>query len=140
MNEYYEQYKKLLHRLHDLMVQGIEDGPEADEIRDLMDEPWKHLSETERDSLRKLSATLYKDEELGVFDWLLRHALDTEWQIAHAAEDRYCPYCCKSPEDDWTSMDEHREGCEYIKMMERAKRLSKEMHPHCEMPPYYFET
>ena len=58
-------------------------------------------------------------EQLQILQWLVDHAIDTEWMTAHAAEDQYCPYCCK-PDDNWRSMSEHHEGCKYKEMIAKA--------------------
>jgi hypothetical protein len=48
-----------LHRLHALFAAGKDQTPEADELRDTLDEPWTHLSEIERERINGLSADLY---------------------------------------------------------------------------------
>ena len=48
-----------LHRLHALFAAGKGQTPEADELRDTLDEPWTHLSEIERERINGLSADLY---------------------------------------------------------------------------------
>jgi ribosomal protein L30/L7E len=117
----YDQYVKLLYDLHDLMVEGKEDNPEVNLIRDSMDVSWKHLSVIETDQLRYLSDMLFQQDNKKILEWLLNHAIGTEWVTHHAAEDNWCPYCAKSPEDDWSHMREHHEGCEYVRMIKKAK-------------------
>lgn len=58
-----------------------------------------------------------------VLYWLYKNALDSEWQIHHAAENRYCPYCAHKNLDNWRDQAEHHVGCEYVKMMEEAKKI-----------------
>src|SRR5436309_5671674 len=49
-----------LHRLH---LEGQDDSPEADAVRDGTDGPWEALSETERRRARGLSEDLYSMSE-----------------------------------------------------------------------------
>src|SRR5262245_58857824 len=52
-------YGRLLLRLHDLIIQGRGDEPEADAVRDQMDAPWHALTEAEQELLGGLSEDLY---------------------------------------------------------------------------------
>ena len=45
--------------LHRLAVDGNDESPEADAIRDATDKPWVALSEAERNRVRGLSEDLY---------------------------------------------------------------------------------
>jgi hypothetical protein len=60
---HFDTYVKHLKALHVLLAQGKDDSPEADEIRDQMDEPWRHLTENEKQKLRNLSESLYKKHQ-----------------------------------------------------------------------------
>lgn len=62
----YEQYERLLVKLHELNCVGKLDTDEADLIREEMDLPWYSLSSVQQSRLRGLSADLYSlnDEEL----------------------------------------------------------------------------
>lgn len=51
-------YVRLLVRLDDLMQQGKGDDPEADAIRDQMDEPWYAMTEKEREFAREMADLL----------------------------------------------------------------------------------
>lgn len=132
-----EYYKKLLYELHELICQGKDDGPEADVIRDLMDVPWRSMSETEKQKMRELAASLPLDslyekmnmnevrtvhfEDAKIIKWLYELAQDSEWQTQHAAEDKYCPYC--ADKDLWRSQSKHNDNCQYVLMMKKAKVL-----------------
>jgi hypothetical protein len=52
-------YSKLLLELDDLMAAGKGNGPEADEIRERMEQPWNALTEQERERVGGLSEDLY---------------------------------------------------------------------------------
>ena len=58
-NPHCVEYVALLVQLHNLIAAGKGDDPEADAIRDQMDEPWRHLNDKEISRLRDLSASLY---------------------------------------------------------------------------------
>ena len=45
--------------LHQFLIAGKDDSPEADAIRDATDGPWQALSEAERNRVRSLSEDLY---------------------------------------------------------------------------------
>lgn len=64
------------------------------------------------------------EEFKSVIEWLIDNAKDNEWQIHHAAEDQYCPYCCK---DSWSFQHTHNEGCKYVEMMQKCDELLKQM-------------
>lgn len=55
----YSRYETLLKRLHDLNGEGKLDSPEADSVREDMDEPWSRLSKSEKELLSGLSSDLY---------------------------------------------------------------------------------
>lgn len=57
-DEHFRNAVALLMQLHDLMRDGKSETNEADELRDQLDIPWKHLSEDEARSIRNLSADL----------------------------------------------------------------------------------
>jgi hypothetical protein len=61
MNKSFEKSLRLLLDLHVLMAAGKGDEPEADTIRDEMDEPYGKLSNIERDLIDKVSEALYGD-------------------------------------------------------------------------------
>ena len=48
----------LLRELHRLTLAGQEESPEADAVRDLMDDPWHQMTDVEQDLLRMRSALL----------------------------------------------------------------------------------
>jgi tetratricopeptide (TPR) repeat protein len=54
-----QEYARLLRELHSLIAQGTGDTDEAEQIRDLMDDPWNQLSEQDVRRVRGLSADLY---------------------------------------------------------------------------------
>lgn len=53
------EYEQLLVQLSALNTQGLNDSPEADELRDRMDIPWRGMTNEERQIVRGLSADLY---------------------------------------------------------------------------------
>lgn len=55
----YSRYEALLKRLHDLNREGKLDSPEADLVREDMEEPWSRLSEVDKALLAGLSSDLY---------------------------------------------------------------------------------
>lgn len=55
----FDEYLKLLLRLHELIVAGEGDTEAADDLRDAMDGPWSALDPTERERLEGISADLY---------------------------------------------------------------------------------
>jgi hypothetical protein len=52
-----------IRELHRLALQGRDDTPEADAVRDTTDGPWEALSETERRRASVLSQDLYSISE-----------------------------------------------------------------------------
>ncbi|HLX63460.1 MAG TPA: hypothetical protein VKX17_19475 [Planctomycetota bacterium] len=58
-SEQYQQYKKLLLKLHDLTVQERDQTDEADAVRDAMDAPGSKLTALEHQRVSGLSADLY---------------------------------------------------------------------------------
>jgi len=52
---------------------------------------------------------------------LLKMAEDNEWQIHHAAENQYCPYCINYETQSWDDMRSHNDGCEYVALVAAAK-------------------
>lgn len=59
-------YRQVLHcylRLHQLTVEGRDESPDADTIRDSLDLLWRALSEAERGSVQGLSADLFDISE-----------------------------------------------------------------------------
>jgi hypothetical protein len=55
-------YRACLHgirALHQLAIEGRDESPEADAIRDATDAPWVALSEAERERLRRFSENLH---------------------------------------------------------------------------------
>lgn len=66
-NPAYQRYEQQLVQLHRLIAEGKCESDEADQIRDEMDGPWKHLNGQERLRLKGLSGDLYMlqdDEDL----------------------------------------------------------------------------
>lgn len=59
MNPNYLAMVRGTRELHQLLMAGKDDSPEADAIRDATDAPWQALSEVERNRVRKLSEDLY---------------------------------------------------------------------------------
>lgn len=57
-NPHYVRYVALLEQLHALIRDGRGDGPEADSLREQMDQPWHHLSSEETARAREISAEL----------------------------------------------------------------------------------
>jgi tetratricopeptide (TPR) repeat protein len=58
-----EAYARLLLRLHELTLNGEDEGPEADAVRDEMTSYWYRLSATEQDRMTGLSVDLAALEE-----------------------------------------------------------------------------
>ena len=58
MNPNYLSVVRGLLEMYRLTEEGRFDSPEADAIRDAMDEPWERLSESERERVREWSAAL----------------------------------------------------------------------------------
>ena len=59
MNPNYLAMVRGTRELHQLLIAGKDDSPEADAIRDATDGPWQALSEVERNRVRSLSEDLY---------------------------------------------------------------------------------
>jgi tetratricopeptide (TPR) repeat protein len=59
----YLAYARGIRELHRLALEGREDSPEADAVREATDGPWLALSETERERLGGLSEDLYSISE-----------------------------------------------------------------------------
>ena len=57
------EYVRLLHQLHRLIVDGKGESDEAEEIRDHMDYPWRHLNAEELAFVDQLSVDLYRLSE-----------------------------------------------------------------------------
>ncbi|MGP0065676.1 MAG: hypothetical protein ACLQGP_18990 [Isosphaeraceae bacterium] len=55
----YREYVRLLRNLHALIAEGKGDSDEADQLRDLMDDPWYQMTPEEVRRVRDLSADLY---------------------------------------------------------------------------------
>ena len=55
-NPAFATYLELLGQLHLLIDRGLGESPDADAIRDRMDEPWTHLSSEEIAEIDRLSA------------------------------------------------------------------------------------
>ena len=56
--------------LHELARHGKNDSDEADAIRDSLDEPWRNLTESERETTRAVSAALQRYNVPGrCIDW-----------------------------------------------------------------------
>ena len=49
----------LLFRLHALTIEGQDEGPEAEAIRDHMEEPWYKMTEVEQEAVGNVSAQLW---------------------------------------------------------------------------------
>ena len=50
-------------RLHQLMIEGRDELPDADAVRDSLDLPWRVLTEAERERIQGLSADLFDISE-----------------------------------------------------------------------------
>ena len=59
----YLAYAARIRELHRLALEGREESPEADAVRDATDGPWMALSETERERVGGLSEDLYSISE-----------------------------------------------------------------------------
>jgi tetratricopeptide (TPR) repeat protein len=59
MNPNYLAMVRGTRELHQLLIAGKDDSPEAEAIRDATDGPWQGLSEVERNRVRNLSEDLY---------------------------------------------------------------------------------
>jgi hypothetical protein len=57
-NPNYILSEELLIQIHQLYVDGQEDSPEADNIIDLMDDPWYKMPKIERERFEKISSDL----------------------------------------------------------------------------------
>lgn len=55
----FSRYEALLKRLHDLNLEGKLDAPEADVVREDMEEPWSRLTAVDKALLAGLSSDLY---------------------------------------------------------------------------------
>lgn len=42
-----------------------------------------------------------------------------EWQIHHAAENTYCPFCV-TEDESWEDQKVHHEGCEFVALVSAA--------------------
>lgn len=59
----YLESERLLRQLHDCFLAGMHDSPEADYIRDQMDDPWYAMTEEEKEEIGQLSERLYAEAE-----------------------------------------------------------------------------
>ncbi len=59
MSSDYRVIVRGIRELHRLTLEGMDESPEADAVRDAMDTPWEALSESERMRVNGLSADLY---------------------------------------------------------------------------------
>jgi hypothetical protein len=59
MNPNYDACLHGIRALHQLAIEGRDESPEADAIRDATDAPWVALSESERERLRRFSENLH---------------------------------------------------------------------------------
>lgn len=55
----YREFARSVRELHRLAVEGRDESPEADEIRDASDPPWQALTQAERERAAGLSGDLY---------------------------------------------------------------------------------
>ncbi|HSK00117.1 MAG TPA: hypothetical protein VK932_02705 [Kofleriaceae bacterium] len=85
----YCRYEALLKRLHDLNLEGKLDSPEAELVREDMEEPWSRLSAAEKAQLAGLSSDLYSfsGEEVVRSSDLDPSALATRVRAAHESRD-----------------------------------------------------
>jgi hypothetical protein len=60
MNPNYDACLRGIRALYQLAIEGRDESPEADTIRDATDAPWVALSESEREQLREFSDDLYR--------------------------------------------------------------------------------
>jgi len=84
----FRQYVDLLCELHKLTVACRSDTPDADAIRDQMDEPWNHLDERETERVRGLSADLYSLEKHADLPDPLPHGLNAEEAVLRVRSER----------------------------------------------------
>jgi hypothetical protein len=61
MNVNYRAYLDGIRALHQLAIEGRDESPDADAIRDATDAPWVALSEPERERLRRFSENLHSE-------------------------------------------------------------------------------
>src|SRR5437879_4699112 len=73
-------HASLLLRLHALFVNGKEDDPEADAIRDQMDEPWYAMTEQEQERVGGLSEDLYTLAEGGAKAVPMSRVEQEQWE------------------------------------------------------------
>ena len=59
----YRQVVRGYLRLHQLTVEGRDESPDADAVRDSLDRPWRALTDVERDRVQGLSADLFAVSE-----------------------------------------------------------------------------
>lgn len=64
MSSNYHRIEMALLALHRLFLQGRDNSPEANAIRDSIDGPWEALSEVNRNRLRDYSQSLHATEKL----------------------------------------------------------------------------
>jgi len=85
----YSRYEALLKRLHDLNLEGKLDGPDAELVRESMEEPWARLSAADKALLAGLSSDLYSfsGEEVVRTSDLDRPALMTRVGTAYENRD-----------------------------------------------------
>jgi tetratricopeptide (TPR) repeat protein len=85
----YSRYEALIKRLHDLNLEGKLDSPEAEVVRDDMEEPWSRLSAADKALLAGLSSDLYSfsGEEVIRTSDLDRSDLGARVHAAHESRD-----------------------------------------------------
>jgi tetratricopeptide (TPR) repeat protein len=59
MSPTYRAFVRGIHELHRLSVAGRDESPEADSVRDAMDDPWEAMSDVERKRASGLSEDLF---------------------------------------------------------------------------------
>jgi hypothetical protein len=85
----YSREEALIKRLHDLNLEGKLDGPEAEFVREDMEEPWSRLSATDKALLAGLSSDFYSfsGEEVVRASELDESELGTRVRAAHESRD-----------------------------------------------------
>lgn len=59
--EAYATYERLLRQLHELSRRDEDEGPEAEAIRDQMDQPWNQMTSDEKERVCQLSTDLWAE-------------------------------------------------------------------------------
>ena len=74
-------------RLHQLTVEGRDESPEADAVRDSLDRPWRLLTDAEREQVQGLSVDLFEIDN-PIEGAHLEMSPDAQHHLAEAVEAR----------------------------------------------------